>query len=1120
MGSQEATQPATQVVVDPHRLGQPDSDLSQADLADICCILQPDSNPARSACSLLYRIAPQYIVTNNPAITQNRTTVTTNSKGNDVYKISSQEIALRLSVPSKDPSVGGFFFGRNAQRCDILVGKDASKRISNIHFRIYINEFGYLLLEDLSTNGTAVDGVLLRANMKGKGLESQHVLSHGSLITLTMNLPEGEEDYRFKVRIPNRDSAAEEAYQINLTSYFYRVFKAGARKVSEFKNTSTNSEPPPSRRIDPVPAKVAKNIGVKLEEWKGGQKYNKVSRIGKGAFATVYLITSKYSGVPFAAKELEKRRFMKNGVLDPKLDDEMKIMRKINHPNIVRFVEHIDWHAYLYIIMEYIPGGDLGGLISQYGSLPEAEVKKIAKQLLSALKYLHAEGITHRDVKPDNILVANNSPLQVKLTDFGLSKMINGEETFLRTFCGTLLYCAPEVYPEYQEFDSGGRRPPRAVRRNLSSVQRYDQAIDIWSLAGVLYYSICGKPPYTVENGTNYLDLLTQIMTQPLDIQPLQKLNISQSGIEFIKKMLHNQPVFRATIEELEKSPWLTVEDELEIEDVDEVDMLSYNNLFNIIDKNSPHMGNSNTLREAMNNISCAGEKSSLTEVQNSDVSDSFTTSKALSMLINNYGLSDLPNHEQNKDDKSTRNAANVCLASSGALPSKRHEFSPGLKTSKSSKHVVDSQNYASLQFCEEDNIPELSCYNKQGFGSHDYEFRSLSLLGAESLIRNLNMRSPIPAKLFYPESNKFRDIESVEITAGLRRPREENLATEHLQFRALSRKRRCNRQCQAEIITRLDSMEDSNEIGPDSTNFLPITSISEEARNQMRNTDDLGNCCGTFSHNARDISCSFVGLNNLKVPNPKLSIPECKVANTELGSIESSISYHPGQNYWSISNYPNIEGQDIMFTGISAHDKQNQSSKYTFAKLVSTPDSCLPGITIDLVQFMTSWGRGSKATMRYPELNENRIPKYAFKIFLFRSGCNNTASLDSNYQASSGFSSQDMNFYISTKASVGIWVNDFNLMSYDRQNPNTESKYWGKLMNGDLITVWRHDSKPREIFTRFRFECSYGQSKESRSSSDQFQLIPDGPYLRELEQSCKKMEKLILSQRGTRRSE
>jgi serine/threonine protein kinase len=73
------------------------------------------------------------------------------------------------------------------------------------------------------------------------------------------------------------------------------------------------------------------SVGRYVKEWRGGHKYNKVGTIGKGAFAVVFKVTAKFDGVPFAAKELEKRRCMKNGVLDQKVDMEMKIMQKIHH---------------------------------------------------------------------------------------------------------------------------------------------------------------------------------------------------------------------------------------------------------------------------------------------------------------------------------------------------------------------------------------------------------------------------------------------------------------------------------------------------------------------------------------------------------------------------------------------------------------------------------------------------------------------------------------------------------------------------------------------------------------------------------------------------------------------
>jgi serine/threonine protein kinase len=129
-------------------------------------------------------------------------------------------------------------------------------------------------------------------------------------------------------------------------------------------------------------------------------------------------------------------------------------------PNIVQYVDYHDHEQWLYIIMEYLPGGELSAFLQKNGPMPEIMVKTVARQVLRALEYLHRRRITHRDIKPDNILIASFDPLRVKLSDFGLSKAVN-QETFLKTFCGTLLYCAPEVYPEYDRYKRGERKRRR-----------------------------------------------------------------------------------------------------------------------------------------------------------------------------------------------------------------------------------------------------------------------------------------------------------------------------------------------------------------------------------------------------------------------------------------------------------------------------------------------------------------------------------------------------------------------------------------------------------------------------------------------------------------------------------
>lgn len=112
--------------------------------------------------------------------------------------------------------------------------------------------------------------------------------------------------------------------------------------------------------------------------------------------------------------------------------------------------------------MELVPHGDLGAYTGAGKLMPEHDTVVVARQMVDALDYLHKCGITHRDIKPENILVAAPYPWIFKLSDFGLAKLVKNDETFLKTFCGTLLYLAPEVYPGYPMVKSG--KDPTAKR--------------------------------------------------------------------------------------------------------------------------------------------------------------------------------------------------------------------------------------------------------------------------------------------------------------------------------------------------------------------------------------------------------------------------------------------------------------------------------------------------------------------------------------------------------------------------------------------------------------------------------------------------------------------------------
>ena len=123
--------------------------------------------------------------------------------------------------------------------------------------------------------------------------------------------------------------------------------------------------------------------------------------------------------------------------------------------------------------MEFASCGDISAYTHAGQPMPEYMCQSLARQICSALDYLHKRGITHRDLKPENILVSSNDPFTVKLSDFGLSKVVGDDDTVLRTFCGTLLYCAPEIFPAWgmykKELEKGSLPPPPRKRHRPES---------------------------------------------------------------------------------------------------------------------------------------------------------------------------------------------------------------------------------------------------------------------------------------------------------------------------------------------------------------------------------------------------------------------------------------------------------------------------------------------------------------------------------------------------------------------------------------------------------------------------------------------------------------------------
>jgi len=257
------------------------------------------------------------------------------------------------------------------------------------------------------------------------------------------------------------------------------------------------------------------------------------TKIGKGAFSTVYEGTQKSTKLSFAIKAINKK-FIKQKLLER----EIEIMTKLHHSNILHCEEIFETETFIYLILEMIKGGELYDKIVDEGEYSEEETKLIVLQILDAVEYLHQNGIAHRDLKPENILCVSKTDSraifrheQIKVADFGLSKMFNTGDDLISQ-CGSPTYVAPEVL----------------------LAKPYTAAVDMWALGVVTFVILTGCFPF-FEEGHNYSLLYQKIINVEYTFpdEPM----LSKEAKDFIKRLLVKDPAARLTPEQCRRHPWL-----------------------------------------------------------------------------------------------------------------------------------------------------------------------------------------------------------------------------------------------------------------------------------------------------------------------------------------------------------------------------------------------------------------------------------------------------------------------------------------------------------------------------------------------------------------------------------
>lgn len=280
----------------------------------------------------------------------------------------------------------------------------------------------------------------------------------------------------------------------------------------------------------------------------GLPRYALLEELGTGATATVSrCVKVNEPSKSYAVKRisLAKLKMQKDFQrMTQVLNREMQILFSLQHPRIVELYDVIEEVDNLYLVMELVKGGEFFDYIVNRGTLTEAGAKNIFLQIVDALKYIHSKDIVYRDLKPENVLVDGKclaeTSLQIKLSDFGHSKLINDGYSTALTRVGTPQYWAPEV------------SDPRQASRG------YDQKVDLWSLGVILYVMLMGAYPF--DGVSEPID--RQIQNPRLSFRsPVTGRVPSEAAQDLISSLIRVRPKDRLTLDDCLKHPWIAKSD-------------------------------------------------------------------------------------------------------------------------------------------------------------------------------------------------------------------------------------------------------------------------------------------------------------------------------------------------------------------------------------------------------------------------------------------------------------------------------------------------------------------------------------------------------------------------------
>mmetsp|Transcript_11563 Transcript_11563/g.30919 ORF Transcript_11563/g.30919 Transcript_11563/m.30919 type:complete len:538 (+) Transcript_11563:88-1701(+) len=414
---------------------------------------------------------------------------------NFVYKVEAEQREVRV--------------GRHPQQCQIVV-KD--KRVSSCHLRIYRDDAFRYFVEEMSANGCFVNEVPMK-----KG--DTRALVHGDEISIC---------------VPGPSHVGEHE---PFAAYLFRMDDNSSATSAPASEKASGSE------VIVGGDKTGPSSRFVTEQWVRSNWDLRVL-VGSGNFSDVKLGVHVANGVKRAVKVADKSKFLtfrnkRDSQLS--LSDEANMLIQLQHPGIVRCFDWFQTDEHLYLVMEFVEGGDLLKCIMQDGRLMEGQARRIFCELGHAVSYLHARSIVHRDLKPDNILLTSKhrDTMHPKIGDFGLARK-NMRSRDCRTFCGTPHYFAPEVINTFRDQEAG------------ATEHGYGKPADMWSLGVVLYIMLCGIPPFEDEG------LYEQIQEGRYEFDVDEWTEVSPEAKELVRRLMTVDPNGRLVIDRALEHPWST----------------------------------------------------------------------------------------------------------------------------------------------------------------------------------------------------------------------------------------------------------------------------------------------------------------------------------------------------------------------------------------------------------------------------------------------------------------------------------------------------------------------------------------------------------------------------------